>query len=221
MSTQNASSTITLRSLQKFKENEEKFACLTAYDACFSSILSKAGVEVILVGDSLGMVLQGHDIATAVDPGETILIGAHHEPATLFRLALERMSTHVRHEASTDPHRGGTRIHQNRLQFPSRTHGHRVRGFAFSDPVTSWFGTAEPLIFDTRESRFGTEPLPPPPPFGIATPGSYPRERSQSARRDPPRESPDGTAPPLTRGTTPSSTPGEEDLLPPPRPGAA
>ena len=61
MSTQNASSTITLRSLQKFKENEEKFACLTAYDACFSSILSKAGVEVILVGDSLGMVLQGHD----------------------------------------------------------------------------------------------------------------------------------------------------------------
>ena len=61
MSTQNAFSTITLRSLQKFKENEEKFACLTAYDACFSSILSKAGVEVILVGDSLGMVLQGHD----------------------------------------------------------------------------------------------------------------------------------------------------------------
>ena len=61
MSTQNTSSTITLRSLQKFKEREEKFACLTAYDACFSSILSKAGVEVILVGDSLGMVLQGHD----------------------------------------------------------------------------------------------------------------------------------------------------------------
>ena len=61
MSTQKASSTITLKSLQKFKESEEKFACLTAYDACFSSILSKAGVEVILVGDSLGMVLQGHD----------------------------------------------------------------------------------------------------------------------------------------------------------------
>ena len=61
MNTKNASATITLRSLQKFKESEEKFACLTAYDACFSSILSKAGVEVILVGDSLGMVLQGHD----------------------------------------------------------------------------------------------------------------------------------------------------------------
>ena len=39
----------------------EKFACLTAYDACFASILSEAGVDILLVGDSLGMVLQGHD----------------------------------------------------------------------------------------------------------------------------------------------------------------
>ena len=47
--------------MQKIKERGEKFSCLTAYDACFSTILSQAGVEVILVGDSLGMVLQGHD----------------------------------------------------------------------------------------------------------------------------------------------------------------
>ena len=61
MSSHKNPSTITLKSLQQIKERGEKFACLTAYDACFSSILSQAGVEVILVGDSLGMVLQGHD----------------------------------------------------------------------------------------------------------------------------------------------------------------
>ncbi|MDG2141418.1 MAG: 3-methyl-2-oxobutanoate hydroxymethyltransferase [Gammaproteobacteria bacterium] len=51
----------TLATLQKVKSRGEKFACLTAYDACFASILSEAGVEIILIGDSLGMVLQGHD----------------------------------------------------------------------------------------------------------------------------------------------------------------
>ena len=61
MSSHKNPSTITLKSLQQIKERGEKFACLSAYDACFSSILSQAGVDVILVGDSLGMVLQGHD----------------------------------------------------------------------------------------------------------------------------------------------------------------
>lgn len=51
----------TLSTLIKLKQNGEKFTCLTAYDACFSQLVSEAGVEVILVGDSLGMVLQGHD----------------------------------------------------------------------------------------------------------------------------------------------------------------
>lgn len=51
----------TLSTLIKLKQAGEKFTCLTAYDACFSQLVSEAGVEVILVGDSLGMVLQGHD----------------------------------------------------------------------------------------------------------------------------------------------------------------
>jgi len=51
----------TLSTLIKLKQNGEKFTCLTAYDACFAQLVSEAGVEVILVGDSLGMVLQGHD----------------------------------------------------------------------------------------------------------------------------------------------------------------
>jgi 3-methyl-2-oxobutanoate hydroxymethyltransferase len=54
-------SAVTLSTLQKMKKRGEKFTCLTAYDACFGQLLSEAGVEVTLIGDSLGMVLQGHD----------------------------------------------------------------------------------------------------------------------------------------------------------------
>lgn len=52
---------ITLNTLRDMKQRGEKFACLTSYDAVFARICSRAGVEVLLVGDSLGMVLQGHD----------------------------------------------------------------------------------------------------------------------------------------------------------------
>ncbi len=61
MSTQNTRKAITLSTLKRIREKGERFACLTAYDACFAGLLDDAGVEVILVGDSLGMVLQGHD----------------------------------------------------------------------------------------------------------------------------------------------------------------
>lgn len=61
MSSQSTRKNTTITTLQKLKRSGEKFSCLTAYDACFAKILSEAGVEVLLVGDSLGMVLQGHD----------------------------------------------------------------------------------------------------------------------------------------------------------------
>lgn len=61
MSSHKQSKNVTLTTLKNIKARGEKFACLTAYDACFASILSEAGVDVLLVGDSLGMVLQGHD----------------------------------------------------------------------------------------------------------------------------------------------------------------
>lgn len=50
---------VTLGALAKLKEQGEKIACLTAYDASFAALLDAAGVDVILVGDSLGMVIQG------------------------------------------------------------------------------------------------------------------------------------------------------------------
>lgn len=52
---------ITLHTLQEMKKTGDKFACITAYDALFAKLFCEVGVEVILVGDSLGMVLQGHD----------------------------------------------------------------------------------------------------------------------------------------------------------------
>lgn len=51
----------TISSLDKMKAAGEKFVCITAYDATFAQLVADAGAETILVGDSLGMVLQGHD----------------------------------------------------------------------------------------------------------------------------------------------------------------
>ena len=52
---------ISIKDLRELKQRNEKIAVLTAYDAGFTHHLEEAGVEVILVGDSLGMVVQGHD----------------------------------------------------------------------------------------------------------------------------------------------------------------
>ncbi len=52
---------ITISTLDKMKAAGDKFVCITAYDATFARLVSEAGAETILVGDSLGMVLQGHD----------------------------------------------------------------------------------------------------------------------------------------------------------------
>lgn len=58
--------TITLSNLNRFKQAGEKFACLTAYDYCSAYAASESGVDVLLVGDSLGMVIQGHDSSLPV-----------------------------------------------------------------------------------------------------------------------------------------------------------
>lgn len=53
--------TVTLSTLQAHKQAGETFSCLTAYDASFAHAASQADIDVLLVGDSLGMVLQGHN----------------------------------------------------------------------------------------------------------------------------------------------------------------
>ena len=73
---------ITTNVLNQMKQKGEKFACLTAYDASFASAQEQAGVEVILVGDSLGMVIKGQrstlsvSMAGADNPGTNDFAGA-------------------------------------------------------------------------------------------------------------------------------------------------
>jgi 3-methyl-2-oxobutanoate hydroxymethyltransferase len=57
---------ITLNKLQAFKQTQQKFAMVTAYDATFAHWASSAGIETLLVGDSLGMVLQGRESTLSV-----------------------------------------------------------------------------------------------------------------------------------------------------------
>ncbi|WP_447593796.1 3-methyl-2-oxobutanoate hydroxymethyltransferase [Aquipseudomonas campi] len=57
----------TISTLLGLKQKGEKIAMLTAYDATFAQAACKAGVDVLLVGDSLGMVLQGHDSTLPVN----------------------------------------------------------------------------------------------------------------------------------------------------------
>ncbi len=57
---------ITAPYLKEMKKKGEKITALTAYDATFARILDEAGVEVILVGDSLGMVIQGRETTLQV-----------------------------------------------------------------------------------------------------------------------------------------------------------
>lgn len=59
MSTHADTRRVTVKTLHEMKQQGNKIACLTAYDASFANLLDGAGVDVVLVGDSLGMVIQG------------------------------------------------------------------------------------------------------------------------------------------------------------------
>jgi 3-methyl-2-oxobutanoate hydroxymethyltransferase len=57
---------VTLATLARMKAEGEKIASLTCYDASFAVLLDAADVDVVLVGDSMGMVIQGHDTTVPV-----------------------------------------------------------------------------------------------------------------------------------------------------------
>ncbi len=63
---------VTLTNLRKMKAEQNKIAMLTAYDASFSHVLEQSKVDVILVGDSLGMVIQGQESTLSVTVDEMI-----------------------------------------------------------------------------------------------------------------------------------------------------
>src|SRR5450755_645350 len=57
---------VTLTTLARMKEEGERIACLTCYDASFAALVDESDADVVLVGDSLGMVIQGHDTTVPV-----------------------------------------------------------------------------------------------------------------------------------------------------------
>ena len=57
----------TLVDLRALQDKDEKIAVLTCYDASFAALLEANGIDMLLVGDSLGMVLQGHETTLSVN----------------------------------------------------------------------------------------------------------------------------------------------------------
>jgi len=57
---------VNISTLRKMKLAGEPIACLTAYDASYAALVDTARTDVVLVGDSLGMVIQGHDTTVPV-----------------------------------------------------------------------------------------------------------------------------------------------------------
>jgi 3-methyl-2-oxobutanoate hydroxymethyltransferase len=63
---------VNIATLRKMKADGTPIACLTAYDASFAALVDKAGTDLVLVGDSLGMVIQGHDTTVPVTVADVI-----------------------------------------------------------------------------------------------------------------------------------------------------
>lgn len=67
-----AGSPVTVSSIAAMKSRAEPIACLTAYDYGFAAACERAGVDLLLVGDSLGMVIQGHETTLPVSVADVV-----------------------------------------------------------------------------------------------------------------------------------------------------
>jgi 3-methyl-2-oxobutanoate hydroxymethyltransferase len=63
---------VNVSTLRRMKAAKEPIASITAYDASFASLVDHAGADIVLVGDSLGMVVQGHDTTVPVTVDDMI-----------------------------------------------------------------------------------------------------------------------------------------------------
>lgn len=63
---------VNVSTLRKMKHEGEPIACVTAYDASYAALVDAAGADLVLVGDSLGMVIQGHDTTVPVTVNDII-----------------------------------------------------------------------------------------------------------------------------------------------------
>jgi 3-methyl-2-oxobutanoate hydroxymethyltransferase len=63
---------VTIPSLFELRQRKEKITMLTCYDASFASMMDRCGVEILLIGDSLGMVCQGHNSTLPVSIADMV-----------------------------------------------------------------------------------------------------------------------------------------------------
>ena len=63
---------VNIATLRTMKQEGTPIACLTAYDASYAALVDAAGTDVVLVGDSLGMVIQGHDTTVPVTVDDVV-----------------------------------------------------------------------------------------------------------------------------------------------------
>ena len=63
---------VNVATLRKMKEEGKPIACLTAYDASYAVLVDAAGTDLVLVGDSLGMVIQGYDTTVPVTVDDVV-----------------------------------------------------------------------------------------------------------------------------------------------------
>ena len=63
---------VNIATLRQKKSDGEPIACLTAYDASYAALVDAAGTDLVLVGDSLGMVIQGHDTTVPVTVDDVV-----------------------------------------------------------------------------------------------------------------------------------------------------
>ena len=96
---------ITVLTLKKIKENGEKISAVTSYDYPSAKIASKAGIDIILVGDSLGMVLHGDKNTLKVDMDDIIYhtnMVAKAEPLSLVVSDMPFQSYHISVEKAVE-----------------------------------------------------------------------------------------------------------------------
>jgi 3-methyl-2-oxobutanoate hydroxymethyltransferase len=95
----------TVRTIKKMKKKGEKISALTAYEFPTAQILSEAGIDIILVGDSLGMVLQGRANTLKVTLDEVIYhtrLVARAEPLSLLVSDMPFGAFHIGVEKSVE-----------------------------------------------------------------------------------------------------------------------
>ena len=101
MTARKRSEPMTLFELQKMKHDSRKITMLTAYDASFARLLDSSGVDILLVGDSVGMVVQGKNNTLSVTMDQMIYHGAAVSSATRrahVTVDMPFMSYHVSNE---------------------------------------------------------------------------------------------------------------------------